>query len=89
MSIRAKMKCTEIATRAHRDLTYRELGTFADLSHTAVQLLEQGKRSPSIETAERLAIALDVAPSWLAFGTGRAPSWAGASEAPEPLDDDH
>ena len=63
--------------RAQRALTYRALGEAAGISHTAVQLLEHGDRSPSIETAERLAVALDVAPAWLAYGVGRAPSWGG------------
>lgn len=78
-----------VAARKHHNLTFRELGEFAGVSHTAVQLLEQGKRTPSIETAERLAVALDVAPAWLAFGAGRAPPWAGDSEVPGALDDDH
>lgn len=62
--------------RKHHNLTFRELGEFAGVSHTAVQLLEKGDRSPTIETAERLATALDVRPGWLAWGEGTAPTWA-------------
>jgi transcriptional regulator with XRE-family HTH domain len=65
-----------VATRKHRNLTFRDLGEFAGVSHTAVQLLEKGGRSPTIETCERLAVALDVRPSWLAWGEGTAPTWA-------------
>lgn len=61
--------------RAHLGLTFRALGDAAGLSHTAVQLLENGARDPSLGTVERLATALGVAPAWLAFGVGRAPSW--------------
>lgn len=63
--------------RAHHALTYRALGGAAGISHTAVQLLERGDRSPSLDTCERLAVALDVPPAWLAFGAGRGPAWAG------------
>lgn len=69
--------------RANQNLTFRELGEFAGLSHTTVSLLEQNKRVASIEAAERLAVALDVAPAWLAYGSGDAPAWAGDSVAPE------
>ena len=72
--------------RAQLDLTCDELGGFADLHPTDVRRLERGEHAPSIETCERLAIALDLDPAWLAYGTGRAPSWAGDSEAPAPLE---
>jgi len=62
--------------RAHLGLTYRALRAAAGLSHTAVEKLEKGVGSPSLTTCERLATALDVAPAWLAFGVGRAPTWA-------------
>ena len=64
--------------RAHRALSYRALGEAADLSHTAVQHLEAGANSPSLTNCERLAAALAVRASWLAFGDGRAPAWAAA-----------
>ena len=62
--------------RAHRALSYRALGEAAGLSHTAVQHLEAGASSPSLTNCERLAAALGVRASWLAFGDGRAPAWA-------------
>lgn len=64
------------AARAHHKLSLRTLAEAAGISHQTVKLLEHGENSPSLDTCERLATALDVPPSWLAFGAGRAPSWA-------------
>lgn len=65
------------AARAHHKLSLRALAEFAGVSHMTVQKLEHGENVPALDTCERLAVALDVAPEWLAFGRGRAPSWAG------------
>lgn len=46
------------------------LAKAAGLHHKTVQDIEQGLRSPTVETVERLADALQVSPAWLAFGIG-------------------
>lgn len=63
------------AARAQSGLSVRAIGAAAGVSHQTVSVLEHGPHDPSLGTVERLAIALDVAPEWLAFGVGRAPSW--------------
>ena len=40
-------------------------------------IIERGDVLPGINTVEALAVALDVAPGWLAFGDGEGPeTWA-------------
>jgi transcriptional regulator with XRE-family HTH domain len=56
-------------------LSYRELGDSAGLSHEAVRMIEVSEKVPTLETIERLAVALDVSPCWLAYGIGRPKGW--------------
>ena len=55
--------------RIAQGLSVLALAKAAGLSHTAVGNVERGTM-PSLETAERLAVALAVSPAWLAFGEG-------------------
>ena len=55
-------------------LTLRQLGDAAGLSAQGVMVIEKGRTEPQISTIEQLAVALDVAPGWLAFGEGAAPT---------------
>lgn len=54
--------------RQQRGFSCRELGRFSDTSHNFVQMTETGTTVPSIAKVEQLATALQVSPSWLAFG---------------------
>jgi len=56
--------------RKEQGLSARSLSLKAGLSPNVVQMLEEGDRTPGVETAERLAIALGVSKSWLTFGEG-------------------
>ncbi len=55
-------------------ISMRELSRRAELSVNAISLLENGTGIPRIDNCEALALALDVAPCWLAFGVGRGPA---------------
>ena len=46
--------------RETRKMTQSELGKNADLTQATIANLESGRKSPSIETLEKLAAALDV-----------------------------
>lgn len=50
----------------------RTLSAAAGVSVQAWSNAEAGKAIPRVNTAERMAVALGVAPSWLAFGEGAA-----------------
>jgi hypothetical protein len=39
-------------------------------------LIEKGVTDPLITTVEQIAVAIDVAPGWLAFGEGEGPAAA-------------
>lgn len=56
--------------RKEQGLSARSLSLKAGLSPNVVQMLEEGDRTPGVDTAERLAIALGVSKSWLLFGEG-------------------
>jgi DNA-binding XRE family transcriptional regulator len=47
--------------REELGLTQQELADIADLTATAVAMLERGERAPNLDTAARLCWALDVA----------------------------
>ena len=51
-------------------MSARELSLNAGLSPSVVQLIEDQRRLPGLDTVERLAAALSVSTPWLAFGTG-------------------
>lgn len=56
--------------RDRAGLTLRELGQRAGVSWSTISAIEKGKQSATVETSERLAVALGVRASWLAFGEG-------------------
>ena len=56
--------------RERSGLSMRTLSTAAGVSVQAWSNAEAGKVVPRVDTAERMAVALGVAPSWLAFGEG-------------------
>lgn len=58
------------AARERSGLSMRTLSTAAGVSVQAWSNAEAGKSVPRVDTAERMAVALGVAPSWLAFGEG-------------------
>lgn len=51
-------------------LSRKALAKAAGLSLTAISNIEEGRSLPSVESAERLSVSLDVSPGWLAYGTG-------------------
>ena len=51
----------------------RDIAEAAGISPQGVLLIERGESDPMISTIEHLAVALNVAPSWLAFGEGQGP----------------
>lgn len=53
-------------------LSLRGLAEAAGVSFEAIRKCEAGVAVPKVDTCERLAIALGVAPCWLAFGVGEA-----------------
>lgn len=78
----AKIGRRLFAARSKRNMTMAELATKADVSASAVNLIEKGRRSPSAEIIESLASALAVDPCWLAYGTGEKPEWLQKDESP-------
>lgn len=57
-------------SRERCGLSMRSLSTAAGVSVQAWSIAEGGRVVPRVDTAERMAVALGVAPSWLAFGEG-------------------
>lgn len=57
--------------------TLRDIGEAAGISGQGVLRIERGDTEPMIHTVEQLAVALDVAPGWLAFGEGEGPEYIG------------
>lgn len=55
------------------NLSLRQVGTAAGISYQTVNLIECGEAVPKVDSLHRLAIALDVAPCWLAYGVGDPP----------------
>lgn len=60
--------------REVRGCTLRGLAQRAGLSAQAVLYIENARVVPKVDTCELLAVALDVAPGWLAYGEGAGPS---------------
>ncbi len=56
--------------REARGYTMRGLARLAGLTAQAVLYTEEGKTVPKVDTCELLAVALHVAPGWLAYGEG-------------------
>lgn len=61
------------SARERRGLTLRQLEGFSSVSRQTILLIERGESEPRISTIEDLAVALDVAPGWLAYGEGEGP----------------
>ena len=61
--------------RSKRKMTMAELAGKAGLSPSTINLIEKSRRSPTAETVEGLARALNIDPCWLAYGTGKQPEW--------------
>lgn len=59
--------------RLAKGLSMRDVARAAEVSVQAVSAMEAGRICPRVDTCERLAVALDVAPCWLAYGVGRGP----------------
>ncbi len=59
------------STRQAVGMSQRRVGELAGLAGSTSQMAEVGGgRFPCVDTVEKLAIALGVSPSWLAFGEG-------------------
>lgn len=54
--------------RAAAGLSLKGMAIRADTSRRSVSTWESGEATPRIDTVERLAEALGVAPCWLAYG---------------------
>jgi transcriptional regulator with XRE-family HTH domain len=61
--------------RDKRQLTMAALGNKADVGASTINSIEKGKKVPRGDTVELLAIALEVDPAWLLFGSGPKPNW--------------
>lgn len=59
--------------RAAHGLSRTALAQAAVVLAGSIQRIEEGRGAANVETVERLAIALDVSPAWLAFGEGALP----------------
>lgn len=62
------------ALREARGLSLRQLAEAAGISVQTVANTEAGSTVPKVDNVERLAVALDCAPCWLAFGVGKSGS---------------
>ena len=56
--------------RKEQGLNARKLSLMADLSPSVVQSIEDERRTPGVDTVEKLALALGVSKCWLAYGEG-------------------
>lgn len=56
------------SSRERLGLSLRELAAAATVSYQAVLNTENGETVPRVDTIEAIAVALDVAPGWLAYG---------------------
>ena len=71
-------------TRKKRELTQQELGDLAGTNQAVIQKIENGKsKNPRI--VEGLAMALQVNPAWLQWGTPYAAMWI-EKEKPKPVE---
>ena len=54
-------------------LTLRALAEEAGVSHQTIMNIEKGHQVPRLDVVHRLAVSLDMAPCWLAYGVGQKP----------------
>lgn len=59
--------------RKAKDLTIEKLAELTGLSPLYVELIEQGRKNPTIEILMRICLALDVTPNTLLIGTENKP----------------
>ena len=69
--------------RDRAGFTLRELGQRSGVSWSSISAIEKGRQSATVETIERLALALNVRPAWLAFGEGRGRLRRHSTPSPE------
>lgn len=62
------------ARREQLGLSLRRLAEAAGVSYETIRKTEQRQTSPRLDAVWRLAVALDVAPCWLAYGVGHGPA---------------
>jgi transcriptional regulator with XRE-family HTH domain len=62
------------STREALGMSLRELSGPAQVSFEQIRKCEAGLTIARVDTCERLALALDVAPGWLAYGVGQGPA---------------
>ena len=67
--------------RDRAGFTLRELGQRSGVSWSSISAIEKGRQSATVETIERLALALYVRPAWLAFGEGSGRGSRGPSRS--------
>lgn len=63
------------AVRLAGDLFQSELSEKAGMARGTARKLEARERCPNVETVERIACALGVSPTWLAFGYDGFEAW--------------
>ena len=59
-------------TRLQRGLSLNGLAKLSGVARTTIGYLEAGTTTPSVETVELLAQALQVPAPWLAYGEGQS-----------------
>jgi transcriptional regulator with XRE-family HTH domain len=69
--------------REKRNVSQRQLADMTDIGATTINQIEKGKVEPRGSTIEKLAIALDVDPCWLLYGSGTKPKWNEKAERAE------
>lgn len=69
-----------LMTRELLGLSYRALERASGISNQAIQNTETRTTVPKVQTLEAIAVALDVAPGWLAYGEA-APAAVGRARA--------
>lgn len=62
------------ALRTLYGISRAKLGQAGGVPVGSIQHIEEGRGAPRVDTIERLAVALDVSPAWLAFGEGEPPA---------------
>lgn len=73
--------------RTDAGLSATRLGLISTLKGNSLSQIEDGIRTPRIDTVEQIGRALDVSPSWIAFGhEGFAPFQQRRPRDPVPLD---
>jgi transcriptional regulator with XRE-family HTH domain len=59
------------AVRLNLGLTRAEVSRRSGVTPDTLRQLEQGRTLPGVDTAERIAVALDLDPRWFVYGRGR------------------